>query len=297
MQNQTSSPVYTTGHPEPYTASQKNDRILTGTRLITASFAVVSLLVFLILYGLPGNTDVLFAWTIRPDMTAMFIGAAYFSGFYIFGRATFAAKWHYVHIGYLPLTAFVTFMAIATYLHLDRFHQGHPVFMIWLFLYTVLPVVVPLVWLRNRRFDPILAETNELLIAKSAQWIAGVLGGLVLILAFIFLIWPDVMIGVWFWKLTPLTARVVGACFAFSAGILLYRLFERRWSALRFTQQSQIGWSGLILLATFRAWGDFDNTRPLVWLFLALVISLLLTSLFTYFKMENRLKSKQTASN
>jgi hypothetical protein len=36
-----------------------------------------------------------------------------------------------VHVGFLPITAFTIFMAIATFSHLDRFDKGHVAFWIW----------------------------------------------------------------------------------------------------------------------------------------------------------------------
>jgi hypothetical protein len=44
----------------------------------------------------PGDTDRLFAWHIRPTMTAMVLGSAYLGGAYFFVCAARARSWHTV---------------------------------------------------------------------------------------------------------------------------------------------------------------------------------------------------------
>ena len=49
---------------------------------------------FLVLYGLPGRTTELFAWTIPPDMTPILMGAGYGAGVYFFCRVATGDEWH-----------------------------------------------------------------------------------------------------------------------------------------------------------------------------------------------------------
>ena len=46
---------------------------------------------FAVLYPWPGDTDRLFAWHIRPTMTAMVLGSAYLGGAWFFVHA--ALRW------------------------------------------------------------------------------------------------------------------------------------------------------------------------------------------------------------
>src|SRR5438105_9620594 len=107
------------------TLPRQDDRILPETRALPAVIVPFLLVAFIMLYGFPGETKTLFAWEIHPDMTPLLMGAGYISGSYFFGRAFFAPRWHWIQLGFLPIAAFTLFMAIATYMHLDKFNQGH----------------------------------------------------------------------------------------------------------------------------------------------------------------------------
>jgi hypothetical protein len=64
------------------------------------------------------------------------LGAA---GAYFFVRVARATRWHRIHVGFLPVTAFTLCMAIGTFNHLDRFAKSHVAFWIWVGLHVVTP--------------------------------------------------------------------------------------------------------------------------------------------------------------
>src|SRR6266508_4456058 len=97
----------------------KNDRVFAFTQIVAASVILVLLLAFLALYIFPDQTDTDFAWTILPRTSALLIGAGYTAGAYFFARLIIDKKWHRVHAGFLPITAFTICMFIATLLHWD----------------------------------------------------------------------------------------------------------------------------------------------------------------------------------
>ena len=68
---------------------------------------------------------------------------------------------------------------------------------------------------------------------------------------------PEVMIQAWPWKLTPLTARVLGGWFGLigAGGVLTSR--DSRWSAWRIPMQSFTLWAILILVGALRNPQDF----------------------------------------
>ena len=132
----------------------KDDRVLGATRVLGAVIVPFLLVAFALLYLFPGDTAHWFAWTIKPRMTPLIMGAGYIAGGYFFLRVVTASHWHRVHLGFLPIAAFTIFMAVATFSHLDRFDKDHVAFWIWIVLYVVTPVLVPLTWLRNRATDP-----------------------------------------------------------------------------------------------------------------------------------------------
>jgi hypothetical protein len=84
----------------------------------------------------------------------------------------------------------------------------------------------------------------------------------------------------WPWRLTPLTAQVVAGWFALPSVVALMMAVDARWSAIRITLQSQVIGLAFILLAIARAWGDFDTSNPLTYVF-AGGLGLLLVGLLT----------------
>src|SRR5690242_3228272 len=100
-----------------------SDRVLPVTRWVAAIIVPFLVAAFIILYLFPDHTLALFAWGIQPRMSAMMLGAAYIGGAYFFVRVATNARWHEVHIGFLPVTTFATLLGIATILHWDRFNH------------------------------------------------------------------------------------------------------------------------------------------------------------------------------
>lgn len=142
----------------------QDDRILPATRWVAALVAPILGLAFIILYFLPSRTGDFFAWTIKPTMTPMMMGAGYLAGAYFFVRVAAAQKWHHVALGFPAVTAFVWFMLFATILHYDRFNHSHPAFIAWLILYLVTPFLIPALWWVNRKTDPRLPDAPDAVI-------------------------------------------------------------------------------------------------------------------------------------
>ena len=127
----------------------------TPTDLLTRGVAGFLVLILIdaaqLLAFYPDRTDTLWAWTIQPPLTAMLLGSVYVAGAYFFARVLFGAPWERVAAGFPPIIAFVWMAAIATALHLDRFHEDSLPFAAWAALYVVTPIGVPLLYLHNRR--------------------------------------------------------------------------------------------------------------------------------------------------
>ncbi|MDP9294198.1 MAG: hypothetical protein M3O90_07240 [Actinomycetota bacterium] len=254
---------------------RRDDRVLPETRALGAFIVPFLLVAFALLYGFPDDTVHWFAWEIHPTMTPLIMGAGYIAGTYFFARVVLARRWHEVHLGFLPITAFTLFLAIATFSHLDRFNQDHVAFWIWMGLYVGAPVLVPLAWWRNRATDPRTPEPGDLLPA-TARTVFKAAGAVQLTVALVLLLSPSTMIDAWPWTLTPLTAQVLGGWFALPGVVALMMGIDGRWSAIRITLESQLIGLALILLGAARAWGDFDTSNALSFVFvggLALLFS------------------------
>src|SRR5437588_8370337 len=183
-------------------------RVLLATRWLSAIIVPFLLAAFGVLYLLPEHTGELFAWNIQPRMTAMMLGEAYLAGAYFFVRAVFSPRWHWVAVGFLPVTTFATLMGISTILHWDRFNHGSVAFLAWVGLYFTTPFIVFLLWLRNRATDP-GPISHDLRVPRLVRLVIGIVGGLTLLTSMLLFLQPGFMISTWPWQLTPLTARVM----------------------------------------------------------------------------------------
>lgn len=252
-----------------------DDRIRPETRLIAVLIVPILLAGFVILFLFPDRTDELFAWTIKPRMTPLLMGAGYLAGAYFFVRAIFAARWHEIGNGFLAITAFTWPMGLATLLHLDRFNHSHVSFWLWTIIYLVTPFLVPAIYLRNRPADPRAIEPGDLVVPRPVRLAIGAAGLAELAIGLMMFLAPGLAIELWPWQLTPLTARIVAGWFALPGVGALVVAAEPRWSASRITLEGAAIWSALLLVAAGRAWGDFDQSNLLTWAFLgSLVVSL-----------------------
>ena len=192
----------------------RDDRLFRSTRILGIVIVPFLLVAFGLLYFFPDGTGDWFAWTIKPELTPLIMGAGYIAGAYFFMRVALETRWHRVHVGFLPVTAFTLFMAIGTFNHLDRFETQHVAFWIWVGLYVITPVLVPLAWWRNRATDPGTPEPGEPPLPRHVRTALFVVGAGQSLVALVLLLSPSTMIDNWPWLLTPLTAQTLGGWFA-----------------------------------------------------------------------------------
>jgi hypothetical protein len=263
-----------------------DDRVLPVTRALSVAIIPFLLVAFVVLYLFPGDTGRLFAWTIVPPLTPLVLASVYLGGAYFFLRAARATRWHTVKAGFPPVATFATLMGIATVLHWGRFNHSHVAFWLWAALYFTTPFLVAGVWLANRRFED-RAPVDDVAVPETVARITGSIGVLAVATSLFLFLLPQVAIDVWPWKLTVLTARVMGAIFAL--GLAAVGGFtERRWSAFRTMLQVEGFMLVLILVGGVRAAGDLDPANVLTWLFTAGFAGLLVASVAVYVRMEQR---------
>jgi len=139
-------------------------------------------------------------------------------------------------------------------------------------------MLVPLTWLRNRATDPGTLEADDRYLPPRVRAAVGGVGAVQSIVAAVLLLSPSTMIDIWPWTLSPLTAQVLGGWFALPGVVAIMMALDGRWSAIRITLESQVLGIALILLGVIRAWGDFDTSNALTYVFVG-GISLLLAGL------------------
>jgi hypothetical protein len=196
----------------------------------------------------PDRTDTLWAWTIQPPVTAMVLGSVYTAGAYFFARILFGAPWERVAAGFAPIIAFVWMAAVATIIHLDRFHTDSLPFAAWVALYVVTPIGVPLLYLRNRQpvAGPQVPPTTRIAI--------GAVGAVIVSASLVIYAVPDVAIDNWPYPLTPLTARITAAVFAVYGGLWLSVALQNRRIGARIPLEAQT--IGLVVLVVAFARGE-----------------------------------------
>jgi hypothetical protein len=262
----------------------RDDRVLKQTRGLAAFIVPFLLVAFVALYFWPGDTKDYFAWEIHPDITQMIMGAGYIAGAYFFARVYMEERFHRVHVGFLPVTSFTIFMAIASFAHLDRFITENVAFWIWMGLYVTTPILVPLAWWVNRRTDPGTPEQGETRLDAPIRNALLAAGAVQALIALFLLLSPSTMIDIWPWKLTPLTAQTLGGWFALPGITAIMMGLDGRPSAIHVTLQSQVIGLALILLAAARDWGSFDTSNELSYVFVGglggLLVGLLALELY-----------------
>ncbi len=256
-------------------APPKDDRDLPFTRVVAALVIVILMFAWIVLFVMPTQTEHRFAWTIHPTMTAMLMGAGYGSALYFFVRVLTEKRWHRVALGFMPTTVFTWMMLGATFLHWGRFHHGSVPFLAWLWIYLITPFLVPAVWLVNRRHDPGVAEARD---TALPSWVrvtmVGVGAGMVAISGWMYVA-PASAISAWPWTLTPLTARAVASFVALPGVAWLAIAGDGRWSAARVMLGTVAIGLVLLLVAVVRAWGEFDHSNPLSYVYTAGLIATL----------------------
>ncbi len=257
--------------PEP-----RDDRIYPVTRWSAAVIVPFLVLAFLILFLYPDESGRRFAWTVWPRMTAMYIGAGYLGGAYLFVHAIFGRRWHRVAAGFPAVTAFTVSMLLITIIHWPLFDLGHFPFQLWLVLYVVTPILVPVLYLLNRRTDPGTLEAVDATVPNAARFALGAFGAGLLVFSLVTFIWPGLLIPMWPWALITVTGRAMAGWFLILGvgGVVIAR--DTRWSAWRVGMESIALWHVLVLLAAALNPGEFTGGYPFNWYLVGVAVVLIL---------------------
>lgn len=253
--------------PERHRAGA-HDRVLPYTRVL--AFVLIPFLVAaaFLLIVLPGGTEQHFAWTIDPPITAMLLGSAYAGGIWFFAQVATQRRWHRVRHGFPAVLLFATLVSASTFLHWDRFHFGHISFITWVTLYITTPALVLIAIIVNLREDDGAPEAEgEVTIPAPWRYVLALVGAAASVTGLVLFAVPSLLIGVWAWDVTPLTARIVGAVLTLPGLVNIWMLWDSRWSAFRQVFQAQLVSLACIVIAIVVRFDDLEWARPSAWLF------------------------------
>ncbi|MET1087365.1 MAG: hypothetical protein ABWY04_09640 [Arthrobacter sp.] len=185
---------------------------------------VAAFLVFLaglVLFVFPLRTDEFFAWTVNPPMTAVFLGAAYWSSAGLEVTGARSGSWDSARLAVWPVFVFTTLTLGVTLLHLDRFHLSPntaPTAQIatwaWLAIYALVPVamlVVSRMQIRSRRPASTPARVGGPVLPPALRLLLAGIAAVLLLYGVALLAVPLPAATWWPWQLSELTARATGA--------------------------------------------------------------------------------------
>ena len=237
----------------------RDDTVLKTTRAVSAVIVPILTAAFVILFLFPGQTLTLWGWTIRSRMSCMFMGGGYLAGALFFARAARAREWQRLAPGIVATTVFATLLGVATFLHWSEFNHDHVSFWAWTGLYVATPVLLPVLYLRNRVYDPGTPGPDDVPVPKWVRTSLTALGAAQLLFALALFVRPSLFLEHWPWDLTTLSARSLAGFAAFPAIMYLAFAFEPRWSALRWPFETAIAGLALVGVGAARSTGDFES--------------------------------------
>ena len=260
-----------------------------GIRLIlyVASFLVLS--VGLSLYLLSEKTDMYFSWTINPPLTAAFLGAGYLASFVTELLAARESIWARARIAVPGVLAFTVLTSIVTFLHLDKFHFDSPVFItlagtwVWMIIYITVPIALGILWAIQTR-QPGIDPPRE---ATLPAWMRTTLifqGALMVIFGVAMLLFPDVTIPFWPWKLSALTSRAIGAWGVGIGVSALHTFWENDWNRLWPMFTGYVIYGALQTINLLRYPDVLDSSRFSALAYTVFVLSILFTGAYGTWK-------------
>jgi hypothetical protein len=202
--------------------------VLRPMRVLLGVFGVLTLLAVAALFVRPETTDRFFAWTIRPPLTAAFLGAAYAAGCTLVVLSLRARVWAQARASIITILVFTVLTLGATLAHLDSFHFGvarttaRGAAWFWLAVYVLVPLVMIVLLVHQGRAPGTHPPRQRPL----PRWLAAALavqGAVMLGTGAVLFVRPGQLAG-WPWVLTPLTSRAIGAwliSFGVAAGAAL----------------------------------------------------------------------------
>jgi hypothetical protein len=184
-------------------------------RLLYVAAALV-LLAGVPLFVFPEHTDRYFAWTVDARMTSVFLGAAYWSAIGLEVGAARAATWSRARIAVPAVFVFTSLTLVVSLVHLHKLHlHHHPplsaliVASAWLAIYVLVPVLMAVGWVAQRRYSSAVPPPRGLPVAARITLL--VLATLLLGIGVAMLAAPGWAYGAWPWTLTPITRGAVAA--------------------------------------------------------------------------------------
>lgn len=218
----------------------------------------------------PAESATNFAWPIQPVVTAATLGGFYITSAPLFLLPMLAKRWEMIRAMILPAALFCTVQLGATFLHWDKFSVGTTPFYVWFASYLLPPPIFLAAYLWHQRRaashpvtsdDPIPSWLNRLLL---------IFGGILTVGAVLVFLFPSLLIPIFPWQLTPLTARSLCGWLIAVGTLMLSMSRENDRTRARLSTPMLILILPVLLLQWLRFPEQVNWASPVLWIGLVL---------------------------
>ena len=199
-------------------AAQRDAAVARPMRVLLVVAAGLVFLAGLQLTVFTTRTDEWFSWTIDVPMTAVFLGAAYWSSAVLEVAGARSHTWGRARLTVWTVLVFTVLTLVVTLVHLDKFHLGADqpasarlVTWGWLAIYAGVPLAMVAGLVLQSRAGADVVQAVRRPLPAALRWLLLGLGVVLLASGVALLVDPAWAAQAWSWPLTPLTGRAVGA--------------------------------------------------------------------------------------
>jgi hypothetical protein len=194
----------------------------------------------------PENTGSTFFWTITPPINAAMLGVLYASAAILLLQVVLQGRWESARFLVVTIPVFTGILLLTTLLHADRFIQDMR-FYYWLLVYALLPIAAIYFYIQHERGGAVWQVVRKPLnpFVKQIAIFFGIMGLIFTLVGYFF---PNLIIMIWAWTISPLMVRVflswVGAL---TVGLLWFSR-ENDWTRVQGSANLMIISSVLMLI-------------------------------------------------
>jgi hypothetical protein len=218
----------------------------------------------------PADTQTNFAWPILPVVMASVLGGFYITSAPLFLFPLFARRWENIRVMILPATLFTFVQLVVTFLHWDKFSVGTVPFYVWFASYLLPPPIFLAMFAWQQWRAARVTVTPGRPLEPVARWLLIFLGAYVTLGAIAVFIFPDLLIAIFPWKLTPLTARSLCGWLLAVSTLLLSMAVENDRTRVRLATPMLILILPALLLQMVRYYNEVNWLNPALWLSMVL---------------------------
>lgn len=218
----------------------------------------------------PANTKTNFAWPIQPVVMAAVLGGFYITSALLFLLPLLAKRWEMIRVMILPTALFSSLQLVATILHWDKFSVGTVPFYVWFASYLLPPPIFVSAYLWHQRQAASRPAAADDLLPLCLNWLLVIGGSGLTLGAILIFIFPSLLIPIFPWQLTPLTARSLCAWLIAVGTIMLSMSRENNQTRTRLATPTFLLLLPALLLQMIRYADEVNWSNPVLWLSLIL---------------------------